>query len=157
MIKEIDLNQVIPARQKIIVGLPIIGFGFLVFDENMIVGILCFLFGLFVFSINYSLVITKDFSNYYQIRSLTFPLFKIKKDLFFPDYVSLFLQSFVQSNNVGFSPKILGDSRYELFTIKFFENNKNVIIFTSSNKDEVMRLGQELSTMLNVELYNILE
>lgn len=155
--ESVSLNQPIPFRQKIIVGLPLIAIGLLGFKESVFVGLACIILGLIVFSLNKSLIITKTFKCYYEIKSFSFSLFKIKRKLFFPDYVSLFFQSFIQPNNVGFSPKVLGDSRFKLYTIKFFKDHKNVIIFTSSNKNEAINLAVDLTKMLDVELHNALE
>ncbi|MDG5491077.1 hypothetical protein [Psychroserpens sp. SPM9] len=155
--ERIGLKQEIPLRQKISISSPLIVLGIIFLNESVLVGCLVILFGLLVFSINYALVIPKSFSNYYLIRSFNIPLFKVKKTLFFPDYISLFHQSFRQSNNVGFRPNILSDSSYKLYTIKLFQEHKNKIIFTSTNKADVLNYGQDLAQLLGVELYNTLE
>ncbi|WP_397364172.1 hypothetical protein [Olleya sp. R77988] len=156
--KRVILKQFIPFRQKLVVVTGLFFIGTLLNDKyNEFLGVLFYVLGILFFFVNYNLVITKGFLNYYQFRIFNISLFKIKKELLFPDYVSLFNQSFVQSNHVGFSPDILGDSKYRLYTIKFFKGHKNEILFTSKNRVEVVKLGTQLSTMFNVELHNTLK
>ena len=101
-------------------------------------------------------MINQSFGAYYQFKSFGISIFRINKKLEFPDYISLFNQAFTDSNNVGFSPNILGSSNYKLFTIKLFTENRHTILFTSADKGETEKLGIALGNMLKVKLHNTL-
>lgn len=154
---KIELKQITSIRPKIAFGLPVIIFAFLIYEENIVMALILFLVAAVIFTISYSLTITKEFKNYYKYYTLGLPIFKMKKTLLFPEYISLFNQSFIQTNNEGFSPNNLVDARYQRYTIKFFQGNRNHIVFQSKDKDLVIGLGKDLCTLLNVELYNTLE
>ena len=155
--ESVSLKQIAPLRQKLALASPAIVLGILISKENLMLSVLLILISLIVFSASYSLVITKEFKNYFKIYTLGLPLFRISKRLRFPDYISLFNQSFIQTNHEGFSPNTLGDTRYKMYTIKFFNDNGNDIVFQSKNKELIIGLGQDLCSMLDVELYNTLE
>ncbi|MCB0398925.1 MAG: hypothetical protein KDD26_04735 [Winogradskyella sp.] len=62
-----------------------------------------------------------------------------------------------RENAFGFSPQIIGDDQYNLYTIKLFNEHKNEIVFEPEDASQVHKLGSELAILFNVELYNTLE
>lgn len=155
--ESIVLKQTVSIRPKLAFGLPLLVVGFLGSVENLVTGILLIFLAVIIFGLGYNYIISKDFINYRQITVFTIPLFKIKMKFLFPDYISLFHQSFIQTNNRGFVPNTLNDAKYKSYTIKFFKGNQNIIVFESPNKNKVLGLGSSLSEMLDVELYNTLK
>ncbi|MDT0558033.1 hypothetical protein RM697_05220 [Ichthyenterobacterium sp. W332] len=154
---KVILKQVVSIRPKIAFGLPVVLLAVLISREDILVSILLFLLAAVIFTISQNLIITKKFNNYYRYYTLGLPVFKIKKSLLFPEYISLFNQGFIQTNHEGFSPNNLVDTKYKMYTIKFFKDNRNDMVFQSRKKDLVVGLGKDLCGMLNVELYNTLE
>ena len=153
----IALSQSIPFRQKIFVAFAMVLVGLYFLESFRVISMFFLISALLVFFISYNLVITKAFNSYYQFTIFKISFFTINKNLFFPDYISLFNQSFIQTNHVGYMPDILGESKYKLYTLKFFKGSKNEILFISSNKSTVIKFGTDLANMLDVELHNTLK
>lgn len=132
-------------------------FGAIGMTESYI-GFIVFLIGVLFFFINFEIEINKDFNNKTNVTLFDQKILSLDRKVLYPDYISLFGQSFGHSNDFSTVSALGSSSQYDFYVIRFFdENNRNEIIFKSKNKDEVLIKGSELSLLLDVELVNKLE
>ena len=125
--------------------------------ENL-TGVVILLLGLILFGINFELEIFKDFKNKLNIKFFSLKLFSQKEELIFPDYISIFGQSFSTSNEFSTIFALGSTSGFNYYVIRFFdENYRNEFVFKSKNKAEVLEKGKQLAELLNVDLLNKLE
>ncbi len=139
-----------------------IGIGLLVFSlfimTQELSGIILTVIGILILGINTEIEVFKSFENKLNIIFFNMKLFSIKKELIYPEYISLFGQSFSSSNEFSTVSALGSTAEFDFYVIRFFdENNRNDIIFKSKNKEDVLIKGCELSNMLAVELINKLE
>jgi len=139
-----------------------IGVGLLLFSlfimTQELSGIILTIIGIFILGVNTEIEVFKNFENKLNITLFNMKLFSIKKDLIYPEYISLFGQSFSSSNEFSTVSALGSTAEFDFYVIRFFgERNRNDIVFKSKNKDEVLIKGSELSILLDVELLNKLE
>jgi len=139
-----------------------IGIGLLLFSLFIITqelsGIILTVIGLLILGVNTEIEVFKNFDNKLNITLFNAKLFSIKKDLIYPEYISLFGQSFSSNNEFSTVSALGSTAEFDFYVIRFFgERNRNDIVFKSKNKDEVLIKGSELSILLNIELVNKLE
>ena len=148
------LKQTVHPNMKWLLGYPfLLAFLILTYMQPnkfyFIIIPLCFVF----YGFDYVFETNKS---YIQLCLFGFVVFKCNKRFIKPNYISLFKQDFTRGNAFGFFPQILGDDSYSLYTIKLFNDTENEIVFESEDEPEVLKLGAELASILNVELYNAL-
>jgi len=139
-----------------------IGIGLLLFSifimTQELSGIILTLIGLLVLGVNTEIEVFKNFDNKLNITLFNIKFFSIKKNLIYPEYISLFGQSFSSNNDFSTVSALGSTAEFDFYVIRFFgERNRNDIIFKSKNKEEVLIKGSELSILLDVELVNKLE
>ena len=139
-----------------------IGIGLLLFSlfimTQELSGIILTIIGLLILGVNTEIEVFKNFNNKLNITLFNIKLFSIKKSLIYPEYISLFGQSFSSNNEFSTVSALGSTAEFDFYVIRFFgERNRNDIIFKSKNKEEVLIKGSELSILLNVELVNKLE
>jgi len=139
-----------------------IGIGLLLFSLYVMTqelsGIILMIIGILILGINTEIEVFKNFENKLNITLFNATLFSIKKELIYPDYISLFGQSFSSSNEFSTVSALGSTAQFDFYVIRFFdENNRNDIVFKSKNKEDILTKGSELSIMLDVELLNKLE
>ena len=154
--REVILKQTVHPNVKWILGYPfLLAFAILTYVEPEKFFLL--IFPVLALSYSFDFVFKSDKSGYIQIRLFAISIFRFKKQFIQPTYISLFKQAFTRENAFGFSPQIIGDDQYNLYTIKLFNEHKNEIVFESEDKPRTLKLGRELSELLHIELYNTLE
>lgn len=126
-------------------------------SETFFYGILVMLVGIIFIGFNIKYEITKTYNNKKHISLFNIPLFKIKLDFPFPDYVSLFATQFTQSNEYGAVSAIGHDSKFKEVVIRLFKHNKHLTVYRTTNYQEALNNANFLKDMLNIELYNNLE
>lgn len=137
-----------------IVGILTVAFGILITFIN-ILGILIFLIGMLFLFVKTEIEIFKNFQNKYNITVFSKTIISVDKKIIKPDYISLFGQSFKGANEYGLIASLGSDYKVDFYVIRFFDdNNRNDIVYKSKNKKEVLEKGQQLATLLNVELVN---
>lgn len=139
-----------------------IGIGLLLFSlfimTQELSGIILTVFGLLILGVNTEIEVFKNFDNKLNITLFNTKLFYIKKDLIYPEYISLFGQTFSSNNDFSTVSALGSTAEFDFYVIRFFgERNKNDIIFKSKNKEEVLSKGKQLANLFNVELVNKLE
>jgi len=139
-----------------------IGIGLLLFSlfimTQELSGIILTVIGLLILGVNTEIEVFKNFDNKLNITLFNAKLFSIKKDLIYPEYISLFAQSFSSSNEFSTVSALGSTAEFDFYVIRFFgERNRNDIVFKSKNKKEVLEKGKQLSDFLKVELVNKLE
>jgi len=139
-----------------------IGIGLLLFSifimTQELSGIILTLIGLLVLGVNTEIEVFKNFDNKLNITLFNIKFFSVKKNLIYPEYISLFGQSFSSNNDFSTVSALGSTAEFDFYVIRFFgERNRNDIIFKSKNKEEVLIKGSELSILLDVELVNKLE
>lgn len=120
-----------------------IGIGLLLFSlfimTQKLSGIILTVFGLLILGVNTEIEVFKNFDNKLNITLFNTKLFYIKKDLIYPEYVSLFGQTFSSNNDFSTVSALGSTTEFDFYVIRFFgERNKNDIIFKSKNKEEVL-------------------
>ncbi len=100
----------------------------------------------------YSFQFNKNLQHKVLITVFGVVIFKYRKSFIQPDYISLFHQSFKETSD--FEVLAFGEDKWKSYTIKFFNSNKNEVVFVSDNREKVLNFGKQLSELLNVELYN---
>lgn len=154
--KEVVLKQTVHPNVKWILGYPfLLAFLILSFIEPDKFYLL--VLPILVLSYGFDYVFTDENESYVRLNLFKIVVFKFEKTFIKPNYISLFKQAFSREVAFGFSPQILGDQNYSLYTIKLFNDNENKIVFESEDKVKTLKLGRELSELLQVELYNTLE
>lgn len=139
-----------------------IGIGLLVFSlfimTQELSGIILTIIGLLILGVHTEIEVFEYFDNKLNIKLFNMKLFSIKKELVYPEYISLFGQSFSSSNEFSTVSALVSTAEFDFYVIRFFdENNRNDIVFKSKNREEVLIKGSELSILLDVELLNKLE
>lgn len=139
-----------------------IGIGLLLFSlfimTQELSGIILTVIGLLILGVNTEIEVFKNFENKLNITLFNTKLFSIKKNLIYPEYVSLFGQTFSSNNDFSTVSALGSTAEFDFYVIRFFgEGNKNDIIFKSKNKEEVLSKGKQLANLFNVELVNKLE
>lgn len=153
----IKLKQKLPFKYKLVFMFPLLAFALVFIKQESLYFILFLIPTALIFGLNYTLVINKNFNNYYLIKCFNFGIFKSKKELIYPDYISVFKQNFRQSNQIGFMPDVVGDSKFSEYVIRFFKDNKHVTVFFSNDKENTITLGNKLSDILDVNLHNAID
>lgn len=154
--KEVVLKQTVHPNVKWILGYPfLIAFLILSFIEPDKIYLL--VPPILVLCYGFDFVFKSDKSGHIQVRLFGFSIFRFKKQFIQPTYISLFKQAFTRENAFGFSPQIIGDDQYSLYTIKLFNEHENKIVFESEDASEVCKLGTQLAILFNIELHNTLE
>lgn len=138
-------------------GLGLIVFGLIAITQSFI-GLLVLIIGIIFLGINFEIEIFQDFENKLNITIFNKKVFAVKKEIIYPDYISLFGQSFGHTNDFNTVSSLGSTTNFDFYVIRFFDDkNRNEIIFKSKDKDEVLIKGSELSILLEVELVNKLE
>lgn len=96
--------------------------------------------------------IHKNFKNQKIISLFGIPLLKMKMDIPFPEYISLFEGSFSIGNNWGPIASLGTSSKSEKIVIRLFSGIEKVTLFKSNNYKKAQNLAIELHQMLDVEL-----
>ncbi len=139
------------------IGFSLIFFSFFIITQDLS-GILITVIGLLILGINTEIEVFEKFNNKLNFILFNKKLFSINKQLVFPEYISLFGQSFSSSNEFSSVSSLGSKAEFDFYVIRFFdENNRNDIVYKSKNRKEVLLKGTELSKLLNVELLNKLE
>jgi len=139
------------------IGIGLLLFSFFIMTQEFS-GIILTIIGLLILGVNTEIEVFKNFDNKLNITLFNTKLFSIKKDLIYPEYISLFGQSFSSSNEFSTVSALGSTAEFDFYVIRFFgERNRNDIVFKSKNKEEVLIKGSELSILLDVELVNKLE
>lgn len=154
--KEVVLKQTVHPNVKWILGYPFL-LAFLILSFVKPDKFYLLALPVLVLSYGFDYVFTVENKSYVRLNLFRIGVFKFEKTFITPTYISLFKQAFSREVAFGFSPQILGDQNYSLYTIKLFNGNENKIVFESEDKAETLKLGRELSELLQVELYNTLE
>jgi len=139
-----------------------IGIGLLLFSlfimTQELSGIILTVIGVLILGVNTEIEVFKNFDNKLNITLFNTKLFSIKKDLIYPEYISLFGQSFSSDNEFSTVSALGSTAEFDFYVIRFFgERNRNDVVFKSKNKEEVLSKGKQLSDFLNIELVNKLE
>lgn len=139
-----------------------IGIGLLLFSifimTQELSGIILTVIGLLVLGVHTEIEVFKNFENKLNIILFNMKLFSIQTELIYPEYISLFGQSFSSDNEFSTVSALGSTASFDFYVIRFFgKNNKNDIVFKSKNKEVVLIKGKQLANLLNVELLNKLE
>ena len=139
-----------------------IGIGLLLFSifimTQELSGIILTVIGLLVLGVHTEIEVFKNFENKLNIILFNMKLFSIQTELIYPEYISLFGQSFSSDNEFSTVSALGSTASFDFYVIRFFgENNKNDIVYKSKNKEVVLIKGKQLANLLNVELLNKLE
>lgn len=152
--ERVIINQQFPFSIKAQFGFPLTVAAIVLTYSNIYFLLLLILTLLFMFT-SYAYEFNKNLMHRLNIKVFGMKIFSLDKTFIEPDYISLFNQPLKYSKSLGFME--MGKLNYKEFTIKFFKDNYNETIFRSSDKSKVLRIGKELSVLLEVELYNTLE
>jgi hypothetical protein len=153
---KVVLKQTVHPNLKWMIGYPfLLAFSILTYEDPSLFYLI--LFPLLVIFYGFDYVFERGNKSYVNYNVFGFSVLRINKTFISPEYISLFKQAYIRERAFGFSPQILGDEKYALYTIKLFNNKQHQVVFESEDKREVLKLGTELSILLNVELYNTLE
>lgn len=139
-----------------------IGIGLLLFSlfimTQELSGIILTLIGLLVLGVNTEIEVFKNFDNKLNITLFNIKFFSVKKNLIYPEDISLFGQSFNSNNDFSTVSALGSTAEFYFYVIHFFgERNRNNVVFKSKKKEEVLIKGSELSILLDIELINKLE
>ncbi|NQY31190.1 MAG: hypothetical protein HRT69_17200 [Flavobacteriaceae bacterium] len=144
-------------RKAKYIGIGLLLFSFFIMTQELS-GIILTVIGLLILGVNTEIEVFENFDNKLNITLFNTKLFSIKKNLIYPEYISLFGQSFSSSNEFSTVSALGSTAEFDFYVIRLFgERNRNDVIFKSKNKDEVLIKGSELSILLDVELVNKLE
>lgn len=139
------------------IGIGLLLFSLFIMTQELSVIILTVI-GLLVLGVHTEIEVFKNFENKLNIIIFNMKLFSIQTELIYPEYISLFGQSFSSDNEFSTVSALGSTASFDFYVIRFFgENNKNDIVFKSKNKEEVLIKGKQLANLLNVELLNKLE
>jgi len=139
------------------IGIALLLFSLFIMTQELS-GIILTVISVLILGVNTEIEVFKNFENKLNITLFNTKLFSIKKDLIYPEYISLFGQSFSLDNEFSTVSALGSTAEFDFYVIRFFgERNRNNIVFKSKNKEEVLIKGSKLSTLLDVELVNKLE
>lgn len=106
----------------------------------------------FGFSVSYK--INSDFNNQKLFSVFGITIFKVKLELDFPEYISVFSASFKLDNEWGAVSAIGTKERHDKTVIRFFTGNKNFTVYKTEKHQKAVEKANTLSKMLNVEIYD---
>ena len=98
--------------------------------------------------------ITPEFDNKKIYMVFGIPIFKIKLDVVYPDYISIAPGKFKSDNEYSSVAALGTEEKYDMFALRFFKNNKNDKIYMSSSYEDVLEKAKWLSNVLNTEIYD---
>lgn len=153
---EVVLKQTVHPNVKWMIAYPfILALGIYVYTDPSSFYILFFPIALAVYGFDF--VFAYNNKSYLSLTLMGYSVLRLNKKFINLDYVSVVRQAYTRGRApFGFSPQILSDERYTLFIIKLFSENENETIFESESKEEVLRLGDNLSKLFGVDLYDAL-
>lgn len=105
-----------------------------------------------VFQINKE--IHSDFQNIIKYKIGPIPVFSKKWKIIYPDYISLFKTNTSTKHEWGPVAAMGKESNNIKYHIRFFSKNEWVNIHTTTKKNEALRVGEQLKSLLQVELIN---
>jgi len=152
----IYLKQHIPVISRVIFSLPIF-FMILLLSNFYTFYLFLLLIFLLVFGFNYEYIIVRNGSSLLVVKIFNKTILSIKKSFITPDYISLMYQSFYESSHFSWYPNVFPDTKFKLYTIKFFKGNNRETVFKTDNKEEAIQKANMLSKLLNVRINNTLK
>lgn len=132
------------------IGIGLVFFSFFIMTQELS-GIILTVIGLLILEVHTEIELFEKFDNKLNITLFNMKLFSITKKLIYPEYISLFGQSFSTSNVFSIVSSLGSTAKFDFYAIRFFdENNRNDIVFKSKNRKEVLLKGAELALLLEV-------
>ena len=98
--------------------------------------------------------ITSEFDNKKIYMVFGVPIFKMKLDVVYPDYISIAPGKFKSDNEYSSVAALGTEEKYDMFALRFFKDNKNDKIYMSSSYEDVLEKAKWLSNVLNTEIYD---
>ena len=98
--------------------------------------------------------ITSEFDNKRIYMVFGVPMFKMKLDVVYPDYISIAPGKFKSDNEYSSVAALGTEEKYDMFALRFFKDNKNDKVYMSSSYEDVLEKAQWLSNVLNTEIYD---
>ena len=124
-------------------------------DSETLVSKFLFLFiALVILGTSVFYKITPEFDNKKIYMVFGIPIFKIKLDVVYPDYISIAPGKFKSDNEYSSVAALGTEEKYDMFALRFFKNNKNDKIYMSSSYEDVLEKAKWLSNVLNTEIYD---
>lgn len=148
----IILKEKLPQKVRIIGGFFII-FGGIAWSEP--IAFFTFIsFGTLTFIFRIQKEVHLNFRNKikYQIGSL--PIFVMRWRIPYPDYISLFKIRTITENEWGPVAALGKENKDVKYCVRFFTNSNWINIYTTTKKDNVLIIGQQLENLLHVEVLN---
>ncbi|WP_109302045.1 hypothetical protein [Aquimarina sp. AU474] len=124
--------------------------------EPFLPRLILFIITLLIFGFSTSYKISSDFNNQKLFSFFGLSLFSIKLDLDFPDYISVFSASFSLNNDWSTVSALGTKERHNKVVVRFFKGNKNVTVYKTNKYQEAVEKANELRTLLNVEVHNMI-
>ena len=124
-------------------------------DSETLVSKFLFLFiALVILGTSVFYKITPEFDNKKIYMVFGIPIFKIKLDVVYPDYISIAPGKFKSDNEYSSVAALGTEEKYDMFALRFFKDNKNDKIYMSSSYEDVLEKAKWLSNVLNTEIYD---
>ena len=98
--------------------------------------------------------ITSEFDNKKIYMVFGVPIFKMKLDVVYPDYISIAPGKFKSDNEYSSVAALGTEEKYDMFALRFFKDNRNDKVYMSSSYEDVLEKAQWLSNVLNTEIYD---
>ena len=150
------LKQYKPAKVKILGIIILVFVAYLLIGNNVLLSQILILSFITILLIGYSVLykIDKEFENYKLIRFLGITIWKQKITIEYPDYISVFSISFTQDNNWGTISSLGSQIKQNATVARFFSGSRYTTLYKSENYQSALDKANELSQLLNVEVYD---
>jgi len=157
---KVVLKQKIGISSKVIVITPILLIILFIAEFNYYYVFVMIIF-IPIFGFNYEYVINQDAKCHSRLKLFNLIIYSYAKNFVKPEYLSLMKQSYREGGSwiwhPFFTENIVVNSRFMLYTIKFFNGKLRDTVFKTSKKEEAIQKTNELSKLLNVRITNTLK
>ncbi|WP_299259159.1 hypothetical protein [uncultured Aquimarina sp.] len=154
--KKLFFKQQKPLKIKILGILIFVLVGYLLLIGNSSLSQVLILLTIGVLLLGYSISyeVRVSFEVYRHLRFFNSTVYKVKKDLVFPEYISVFSALFTQDNEWGSVSALGTKEKHGSFVIRLFSENNKFTLFKTNNYETALLRAKELGELIDVEIYD---
>ncbi len=126
----------------------------LLYKSNISELVALFLLSTSILGYSVAYEIRSDFKNKKHFRLFGFSVLELKLNCIKPDYISVFSASFNGGTGWGPIAAMNAKNGSKSYVIRFFKGNQYFTVFKSNSLTEVEQKGEELASLLKINLVN---
>ncbi len=154
--KALFFKQPKPSKIKILAVLILLLDGYLLFKSYSTVSQILILLTIAIVLLGYSFSyeIRKNFDVFRHFTFFGITIYKVKENLTFPEYISVFSALFKHDNEWGAVSALGTQEKHSFYVIRLFNGNNKFTLFKTNNYENAISRANELSELIGVEVYD---